>query len=45
MMGKRRGSVGNAHHHTLKTVRAVVLGKDGVGKSGRNRRLICTYSS
>ena len=33
MMGKRRGG-GSVHHHTLKTIRAVVLGKDGVGKSG-----------
>ena len=33
MMGKRRGG-GGVHHNTLKTIRAVVLGKDGVGKSG-----------
>ena len=32
-MKKRRN--GHVHHHTLKTIRAVVLGKDGVGKSGR----------
>lgn len=32
-MGKRRSS-GHVHHNTLKTIRAVVLGKDGVGKSG-----------
>ena len=33
VMKKRRS--GHVHHHTLKTIRAVVLGKDGVGKSGR----------
>ena len=33
VMKKRRS--GHVHHHTLKTIRAVVLGKDGVGKSGK----------
>lgn len=37
MMGRRRGgAAGNVHLSTLKNVRAVILGKDGVGKSGRN---------
>ena len=40
-MMKKRRSGAHVHHHTLKTIRAVVLGKDGVGKSGT---LIKTFS-
>lgn len=40
VMRKRR-SGGHVHHHTLKTIRAVVLGKDGVGKSGTLNIHVC----
>lgn len=42
-MGRRRGGAGNVHLSTLKNVRAVILGKDGVGKSGRNRECCGVY--
>jgi len=47
-MKKRRS--GHVHHHTLKAIRAVVLGKDGVGKSALTvrfltRRYIGEYDS
>lgn len=37
---KKRRNGAHVHHHTLKTIRAVVLGKDGVGKSALTVRFL-----